>query len=166
EPPGSPKAAMISHHSFVNNIVAFHYKSVMTEDMVMCVPLPFFHVYGLSVVLGRTLIPGVKVVIPTPSYDLTAVFKAIQEHRCTDISGSPTMYVDMIRSPLFKNYDLSSLQRIECGGSLTAPSLRKLLREKLNIPVRGPNYVYIDRLERVLWSSERSDRHLIRATLV
>ncbi|XP_075722066.1 medium-chain acyl-CoA ligase ACSF2, mitochondrial-like [Rhipicephalus microplus] len=133
---GTPKAATISHHNFVNNVIAFHYKSNMTEDMVMCVPLPFFHVYGLSVVLGRTLIPGIKTIVPTPSYDLTAMFKAIQEHRCTDICGSPTMYVDMIKSSLLKNYDLSSLKRVECGGSLVVPSLRKLLREKLNVPVR------------------------------
>lgn len=133
---GTPKAAVISHHNYVNNVVAFHYRAPLSEDMVVCVPLPFFHVYGLSVVLGRTLIAGVKAVVPTPSYDLTAMLKAIQEHRCTDISGSPTMYVDMIRSPLFKHYDLSSLQRSECGGSLVTPSLRKLVRDNLHIPLR------------------------------
>ncbi|KAH6926768.1 hypothetical protein HPB50_022153 [Hyalomma asiaticum] len=78
---GTPKAAVISHHNYVNNVVAFHYRAPLSEDMVVCVPLPFFHVYGLSVVLGRTLIAGVKAVVPTPSYDLTAMLKAIQEHR-------------------------------------------------------------------------------------
>ncbi|XP_075554513.1 medium-chain acyl-CoA ligase ACSF2, mitochondrial-like [Dermacentor variabilis] len=133
---GSPKAAVISHHNFVNNIVAFHYRANLSQDFVICHPLPFFHVYGLSVVLGRTLIPGIKAVVPSKSYDLTAFFKAIQEYRCTDVCGSPTMYVDMVKSPLLKQYDVSSLRRVECGGNIVTPSLRKLVREKLSIPMR------------------------------
>ncbi|XP_049527200.1 medium-chain acyl-CoA ligase ACSF2, mitochondrial isoform X10 [Dermacentor silvarum] len=133
---GSPKAAALSHHNFVNNVVAYHFRNNFREDMVMCNPLPFFHAYGLSLAVGRPLIYGVKAVVPSPSYDLGALFKAIQEHRCTDISGSPTMYVDMIRSPLLKHYDVSSLKNAVCGGNVVTPSIRKLIRENLNTSVR------------------------------
>lgn len=133
---GNPKAAVLSHHNFVNNIIAYDHRADLTTDMVFCIPLPFFHVYGLSVVLGRTLVPGLKVVVPGPSYDVSAIFKAIQEHRCTDVSGSPTMFVDIIKSPLLQHYDVSSLRRAEAGGNVVTPSVRKLIREKLSIPVR------------------------------
>ncbi|XP_065295067.1 medium-chain acyl-CoA ligase ACSF2, mitochondrial-like isoform X1 [Dermacentor albipictus] len=132
---GSPKAAVLSHHNFVNNVVAYHYRHNFSEDMVVCNPLPFFHAYGLSLAVGRTLIYGVKAVVPSPSYDVGALLKAIQEHRCTDISGSPTMYVDMIRSPLLKLYDVSSLKSVMCGGNVVTPSIRKLIRESLNTSV-------------------------------
>uniref|UniRef100_A0A023GNU8 Medium-chain acyl-CoA ligase ACSF2, mitochondrial n=1 Tax=Amblyomma triste TaxID=251400 RepID=A0A023GNU8_AMBTT len=133
---GSPKAAVLSHHNFVNNIVAYDHRADLTTDMVNCVPLPFFHVYGCSVALGRPLVVGLKAVLPAPSYDVGAILKAIQEHRCTDISGSPTMFVDIIKSPLLQHYDVSSLRRAEAGGNVVTPSVRNLIREKLNVPVR------------------------------
>ncbi|XP_077520994.1 medium-chain acyl-CoA ligase ACSF2, mitochondrial-like [Amblyomma americanum] len=133
---GNPKAAVLSHHNFVNNIIAYDYRADLTTDMVLCVPLPFFHVYGLSVTLGRPLVPGLRAVVPSPSYDVAAILKAIQEQRCTDMSGSPTMFVDIIESPLLQHYDVSSLRRAEAGGNVVTPSVRKLIREKLNIPVR------------------------------
>ncbi|XP_075554519.1 medium-chain acyl-CoA ligase ACSF2, mitochondrial-like isoform X2 [Dermacentor variabilis] len=108
---------------------------LFTSDTVVCNPLPFFHAYGLSLAVGRTLIYGVKAVVPSPSYDVGALLKAIQEHRCTDISGSPTMYVDMIRSPLLKHCDVSSLRSVMCGGNVVTPSIRKLIRESLNTSV-------------------------------
>ncbi|XP_077537770.1 medium-chain acyl-CoA ligase ACSF2, mitochondrial-like isoform X1 [Haemaphysalis longicornis] len=133
---GNPKAAVLSHHSFVNNVIALDHRVQFSQENICCNPLPFFHVYGLSVVLGRTLVPGMKSVVPSPSFDLAATLKAIQQHRCTDISGSPTMYLDIINSPLRKHYDISSLQRAETGGNIVTPAVRKLIREKLNVPVR------------------------------
>lgn len=133
---GNPKAAVLSHHSFVNNVIALDDKLNFSPENIFCNPLPFFHVYGLSVVLGRTLVPGIKSVVPSPSFDLAATLKAIQQHKCTDISGSPTMYVDMINSPLRQHYDISSLRIAETGGNIVTPAVRKLIREKLNIPVR------------------------------
>lgn len=133
---GNPKAAVLSHHNFVNNVIALDHRVQFSPENICCNPLPFFHVYGLSVVLGRTLVPGIKSVVPSPSFDLAATLKAIQQHRCTDISGSPTMYLDIINSPLRQHYDISSLKIAETGGNIVTPALRKLIREKLNVPVR------------------------------
>ncbi|XP_077557398.1 medium-chain acyl-CoA ligase ACSF2, mitochondrial-like isoform X7 [Haemaphysalis longicornis] len=109
---------------------------VFTSETIFCNPLPFFHVFGLSVVLGRTLVPGIKAVIPSPSFDTASILKAVQQQRCTHICGSPTMYVDLINSPLRKHYDLSSLRIAETGGNIVTPAVRKLIREKLDVSVR------------------------------
>uniref|UniRef100_G3MNF1 Medium-chain acyl-CoA ligase ACSF2, mitochondrial n=1 Tax=Amblyomma maculatum TaxID=34609 RepID=G3MNF1_AMBMU len=133
---GTPKAAVLSHANFVNNVLTYDQRAKLTQETVMCNPLPFFHVYGLSVVLARPLVLGAKAVVPAPAYDAAAVLKAIQEHRCTELCGSPTMFLDIINSPLRKQHDISSLQQGESGGNVVTPAVRNLVREKLNIGVR------------------------------
>ncbi|XP_077557394.1 putative acyl-CoA synthetase YngI isoform X3 [Haemaphysalis longicornis] len=133
---GKPKAAVLTHHNFVSNAMALHDKLHFSPETIFCNPLPFFHVFGLSVVLGRTLVPGIKAVIPSPSFDTASILKAVQQQRCTHICGSPTMYVDLINSPLRKHYDLSSLRIAETGGNIVTPAVRKLIREKLDVSVR------------------------------
>ncbi|KAH7971766.1 hypothetical protein HPB52_002750 [Rhipicephalus sanguineus] len=133
---GTPKAAVLSHSNFINNVLMYDQRAKLTQETVMCNPLPFFHVYGLSVVLARTLVLGAKAVVPAPAYDAAAVLKAVQEHRCTELYGSPTMFVDIINSPLRKQFDLSSLRQGESGGNVVTPAIRSLVREKLHVNVR------------------------------
>lgn len=133
---GVPKAAVLSHSNFINNVLMYDQRAKLTEETVMCNPLPFFHVYGLSVVLARTVVLGAKAVVPAPAYDAAAVLKAIQEHRCTELYGSPTMFVDIINSPLRKQFDISSLRQGESGGNVVTPAIRSLVREKLHVNVR------------------------------
>ncbi|XP_077522139.1 medium-chain acyl-CoA ligase ACSF2, mitochondrial-like [Amblyomma americanum] len=133
---GAPKAAVLSHANFVNNVLTYDQRAKLTQETVMCNPLPFFHVYGLSVVLARSLVLGAKAVVPAPAYDAAAVLRAIQDHRCTELCGSPTMFLDIINSPLRKQYDISSLQHGESGGNVVTPAVRNLVREKLNIGMR------------------------------
>ncbi|KAH6927105.1 hypothetical protein HPB50_026887 [Hyalomma asiaticum] len=115
---GVPKAAVLSHSNFINNVLMYDQRAKLTEETVMCNPLPFFHVYGLSVVLARTVVLGAKAVVPAPAYDAAAVLKAIQEHRCTELYGSPTMFVDIINSPLRKQFDISSLRQGQLSQTL------------------------------------------------
>lgn len=133
---GAPKAAVLSHSNFINNVLMYDQRAKLTQETVMCNPLPFFHVYGLSVVLARTLVLGAKAVVPAPAYDAVSVLKAVQEHRCTELYGSPTMFVDIINSPQRKQFDISSLQLGESGGNVVTPAIRSLVREKLHINVR------------------------------
>lgn len=133
---GAPKAAVLSHSNFINNVLMYDQRAKLTQATVMCNPLPFFHVYGLSVVLARPLVLGVNAVVPAPAYDAAAVLKAIQEHRCTELCGSPTMFLDIINTPLRKQFDISSLQRGESGGTVVTPAIRSLVREKLNVSLR------------------------------
>ncbi|KAL3231563.1 hypothetical protein MRX96_023276 [Rhipicephalus microplus] len=112
---GAPKAAVLSHSNFINNVLMYDQRAKLTQETVMCNPLPFF---------------------PPPAYDAVSVLKAVQEHRCTELYGSPTMFVDIINSPQRKQFDISSLQLGESGGNVVTPAIRSLVREKLHINVR------------------------------
>lgn len=132
---GTPKAAMLSHHGFVNNSIMYDHGSPDPERSVLCCPLPFFHVFGMTLSLGLTVIRGNCAVVPCAGYDTKEVLKAIQNYRCSQVAGAPTMIADMINHPDFKSCDLSSLNRVVMGGNVVTPEMRKLAREKFKAHV-------------------------------
>ncbi|KAG0428643.1 hypothetical protein HPB47_024367, partial [Ixodes persulcatus] len=108
---GHPKAAMLSHHGFVNNTMVYYYRNPVDTVVTLCNPLPFFHVYGMTLALGQPVVRGQKVVIPNPGYDTHDVLKAIHTYRCSEVAGAPTMITDMISHPERSKYDLSCLTK-------------------------------------------------------
>lgn len=132
---GTPKAAMLSHHGFVNNAVMYDHSSPQLERTVLCNPLPFFHVYGMTIATSLTVVRGHCAVIPCPGYDTKEALKAIHTYRCSDVAGAPTMISDMINHPDFQKLDLSCVRKVVMGGSVVTPEIRKVAREKFNADV-------------------------------
>ncbi|CAN7991290.1 unnamed protein product, partial [Ixodes pacificus] len=127
---GHPKAAMLSHHGFVNNTMVYHYRNPLDTVVTLCNPLPFFHVYGMTLALGQPVVRGQKVVIPNPGYDTHDVLKAIHTYRCTEVAGAPTMITDMISHPERSKYDLSCLTKVVMGGNIVTTEVRKLAEKE------------------------------------
>ncbi|KAL1441365.1 hypothetical protein MTO96_001012 [Rhipicephalus appendiculatus] len=132
---GTPKAAMLSHHGFVNNSIMYDHGSPDPERSILCSPLPFFHVFGMTITCGLTVIRGNCAVVPCAGYDTKEVLKSIHNYRCSQVAGAPTMITDMINHPDFKSFDLSSLNRVVMGGNVVTPEMRKLAREKFKAHV-------------------------------
>uniref|UniRef100_A0A2R5LAN1 Medium-chain acyl-CoA ligase ACSF2, mitochondrial n=1 Tax=Ornithodoros turicata TaxID=34597 RepID=A0A2R5LAN1_9ACAR len=132
---GTPKAAMISHHSFVNNALAYSYRNPVDRRNSICCPLPFFHVFGMMITLGVATVTGTKVIVPSPGYDIKDILETIEKHRCVEISGAPTMHLDILGHPDFDKYDVSSVKKVVMGGNICPTDVRKFVGGKLNAAI-------------------------------
>src|SRR6202042_1989235 len=88
-----------------------------TEHDRVCIPVPFYHCFGM--VLGNlaTVTHGACVVIPAPGFDAAATLRAVQDERCTSLYGVPTMFIAELALHDFADYDLSSLRTGCMAGS-------------------------------------------------
>lgn len=114
---GFPKGATLSHHNILNNGYFVGEMIAYTEADRVCLPVPFYHCFGM--VMGNLAITshGACIVIPGPSFEPAAVLAAVQQERCTSLYGVPTMFIAELNLPDFSSYDLSSLRTGIMAGS-------------------------------------------------
>ena len=114
---GAPKGATLSHHNILNNgFFVGRYCRYSEEDRV-CIPVPFYHCFGM--VLGNLACTshGACMVIPAPAFEPVPVLEAVQEERCTSLYGVPTMFIAELEHPDFASYELGSLRTGIMAGS-------------------------------------------------
>ncbi len=114
---GFPKGATLSHHNILNNGFFIGDGCRYTERDRVCIPVPFYHCFGM--VLGNLACTthGACIVIPAPGFDPAATLGAVQAERCTSLYGVPTMFIAELALPDFASYDLSSLRTGIMAGS-------------------------------------------------
>jgi fatty-acyl-CoA synthase len=114
---GFPKGATLSHHNILNNGFFIGEMCRYTEQDRVCIPVPFYHCFGM--VLGNLAATshGACIVIPAPGFDPAATLQAAQDERCTSLYGVPTMFIAELALPDFPGYDLSSLRTGIMAGS-------------------------------------------------
>ncbi|MGY5128751.1 AMP-binding protein [Streptomyces nigrescens] len=114
---GFPKGATLSHHNILNNGYWVGETLAYTEQDRVCLPVPFYHCFGMVMGnLGSTS-HGACIVIPAPAFDAAATLRAVQDERCTSLYGVPTMFIAELNHPDFASYDLSSLRTGIMAGS-------------------------------------------------
>ncbi|MFK0172513.1 AMP-binding protein [Streptomyces sp. NPDC090306] len=114
---GFPKGATLSHHNILNNGFWVGRTVGYTEHDRVCLPVPFYHCFGMVMGnLGATS-HGACIVIPAPSFDPAATLAAVQQERCTSLYGVPTMFIAELDLPDFAAYDLDSLRTGIMAGS-------------------------------------------------
>ena len=114
---GFPKGATLSHHNILNNGFFIGEACRYTERDRVCIPVPFYHCFGM--VLGNlaAVTHGACIVIPAPGFDPAATLRATADERCTSLYGVPTMFIAELALPDFGNYDLTSLRTGIMAGS-------------------------------------------------
>jgi fatty-acyl-CoA synthase len=114
---GFPKGATLSHHSIVNNAFFIGERMRLTERDRLCIPVPFYHCFGM--VLGNLacVTHGSTMVIPAATFDAEQTLETVQAERCTALHGVPTMFIAELGHPDFAKYDLSSLRTGIMAGS-------------------------------------------------
>ncbi|MFD7031168.1 AMP-binding protein [Streptomyces sp. NPDC059917] len=114
---GFPKGATLSHHNILNNGFFVGELCHYTERDRVCIPVPFYHCFGM--VMGNLACTshGATMVIPAPSFDPGATLAAVQAEACTSLYGVPTMFIAELAHPAFDDYDLSSLRTGIMAGS-------------------------------------------------
>ncbi len=107
---GNPKGATLSHRNILNNGYMTTELINFTEEDRLCIPVSFYHCFGMVMGnLGCTS-HGTTMVIPSPGFDPALTLETIQNERCTGVYGVPTMFIAMQNHPDFASYDLTSLR--------------------------------------------------------
>jgi fatty-acyl-CoA synthase len=114
---GFPKGATLSHHNILNNGFFIAEGCKYTEQDRVCIPVPFYHCFGM--VLGNLACTthGACIVIPAPGFDPAQTLATVQAERCTSLYGVPTMFIAELALPDFADYDLSTLRTGIMAGS-------------------------------------------------
>src|SRR3954466_8037280 len=127
---GFPKGATLSHHNILNNGYLVGEGCRFTERDRVCIPVPYYHCFGMVMGnLGCTT-HGACMVIPAPAFDAAATLSAVQEERCTTLYGVPTMFIAQLEHPRFGDYDLSSLRTgIMAGSPCPVETMRRCVSQ-------------------------------------
>ncbi|MFJ8823099.1 AMP-binding protein [Streptomyces sp. NPDC102467] len=127
---GFPKGATLSHHNILNNGYWVGETVGYTEQDRVCLPVPFYHCFGMVMGnLGATS-HGACIVIPCPSFEPAATLRAVQDERCTALYGVPPMFIAELNLPDFASYDLSSLRTgIMAGSPCPAEVMKRVVAE-------------------------------------
>ncbi|WP_068065774.1 AMP-binding protein [Nocardia xishanensis] len=136
---GFPKGATLSHHNILNNGYFVGELCGYTEQDRICVPVPFYHCFGMVMGNLAATSHGAAVVIPAPSFDPSATLAAVAQERCTSLYGVPTMFIAVLAeldSTLEKTGatpDLSSLRTGIMAGSPCPVEVMKRVIDRLGM---------------------------------
>ncbi len=115
---GYPKGAVLSHRNILNNGYQVTGMINLTEEDRLCIPVPFYHCFGMVMGNLGCVARGTTMVIPAPGFDAEATLRVVAEERCTGLYGVPTMFIAMQNHPDFARYDLSLLRTGIMAGSI------------------------------------------------
>ncbi|MGY0500702.1 AMP-binding protein [Nocardia sp. FBN12] len=131
---GFPKGATLSHHNILNNGFFVGELCGYTEADRVCIPVPYYHCFGM--VMGNLAVTshGAAAVIPAPSFDPAAALAAVAAERCTSLYGVPTMFIAMLAElDAGADYDLSSLRTGIMAGSPCPVEVMKRVIDRLGM---------------------------------
>jgi fatty-acyl-CoA synthase len=131
---GSPKGVTLTHRNILNNGYLVGELLDYTEHDRICIPVPFYHCFGM--VLGNLAATshGSCMVIPAPGFDPAATLRAVQAERCTSLYGVPTMFIAELGLPEFAEFRLDSLRTgIMAGAPCPVEVMRKVI-EHMHMP--------------------------------
>ena len=114
---GVPKGALLSHHNIVNNGLLVGGSMKITAQDKICIPVPFYHCFGMVMGNMAAAVAGAAMVIPAPCFVALDTLKAVEEERCTALYGVPTMFIAELEHPEFSRFDLCSLRTGIMAGS-------------------------------------------------
>jgi len=127
---GLPKGAMLSHHNIVNNAQFIAAALRLSPHDRLCIPVPFYHCFGMVLGNMACVISGATMVIPAAYFDPEATLRAIHEEKCTALHGVPTMFISALSCPNFKDFDLTSLRTgIMSGSPCPIEVMRRVVKE-------------------------------------
>jgi fatty-acyl-CoA synthase len=127
---GNPKGATLTHHNILNNGFFVGEAMRLTEHDRLCIPVPFYHCFGM--VLGNLacVTHGACMVIPSESFDPLAVLQTVEAEACTALHGVPTMFIAILNHPDFSNFDLCTLRTgIMAGSPCPVEVMKRVISE-------------------------------------
>lgn len=130
---GFPKGATLSHRNILNNGYFTTEVIGLGPEDKLCIPVPFYHCFGMVMgTLGCTA-HGTTMVIPSPGFDAEETLRAIAEEKCTAVYGVPTMFIALHNHPAFGVHDLSSLRTGIMAGSICPVEVMRRCIDDMNM---------------------------------
>ncbi|WFU82479.1 AMP-binding protein [Bradyrhizobium sp. CIAT3101] len=126
---GSPKGATLTHRNILNNAHLFGLALGFTPADKLCIPVPFYHCFGMVMSSLMCVTQGATMVISGESFDPLTVLETVQAERCTALHGVPTMFIAVLQHQDFTRYDLSSLRT---GAMAGAPCPVEVMRRVID----------------------------------
>ncbi|MBB3050334.1 fatty-acyl-CoA synthase [Prauserella isguenensis] len=130
---GFPKGATLSHHNILNNGFFVGELCNYTEQDRICIPVPFYHCFGMVMGNLAATSHGACMVIPAPGFDPKSSLQAVQAERCTSLYGVPTMFIAELAEDDFDDYDLSTLRTGIMAGSPCPVEVMKQVIERMGM---------------------------------
>ncbi|MFE2428894.1 AMP-binding protein [Streptomyces sp. NPDC059373] len=130
---GFPKGATLSHRNILNNGYFVGELCGYTEADRICIPVPFYHCFGMVMGNLAATTHGACMVIPALSFEPKATLEAVQEERCTSLYGVPTMFIAELAEKDFDSYDLTSLRTGILAGSPCPVEVMKQVIEQMGM---------------------------------
>ncbi|MFY9927789.1 MAG: AMP-binding protein [Streptosporangiaceae bacterium] len=137
---GFPKGATLSHHNILNNGFFVGELCDYTAADRICIPVPFYHCFGMVMGNLAATSHGAAMIIPAPVFDPAATLQAVQDERCTSLYGVPTMFIAELSAPGFGDYELSSLRTGIMAGSPCPVEVMKQVIERMGMTEVGICY--------------------------
>jgi acyl-CoA synthetase (AMP-forming)/AMP-acid ligase II len=131
---GLPKGVMLSHRNLVANILQASASLAMEDDEVVIGVLPFFHIYGMTVIMNMGLWSGATIVA-MPRFDLEQFLTILQDHKVTRAYVVPPIALALAKHPLVEQYDTSSLRLVLSGAAPLGAELEQACAERLGCSV-------------------------------
>ena len=129
---GFPKAVVLTHHNILNNAYFTAEAMGFDETDRLCVPVPFYHCFGIVLSNLLCLSVGATIVIACEHFEPLGVLQAIHKERCTALHGVPTMFIAQLEHPRFGEFDLSSLRTGIMAGAPCPPVLMNKVMELMH----------------------------------
>jgi fatty-acyl-CoA synthase len=130
---GYPKGVVLTHHSVLNNGYIIGNGMNLTEKDRMCIPVPFYHCFGMVLANMACVTHASTMILPSPAFDAESVLKTVEKERCTALHGVPTMFIAELTHPDFNKYDLRSLRTGIMAGSPCPIETMKEVSEKMHM---------------------------------
>jgi len=129
---GFPKAVILSHHNLLNNAWFAAQAMHFSHRDRLCVPVPFYHCFGMVLSNLLCLCVGACIVLPAEHFDPLATLQAIEQERCTAVHGVPTMFIAELEHAEFDNFDLTCLRTGIMAGAPCPPVLMQRVIEEMH----------------------------------
>ena len=130
---GLPKGATLTHRNILNNGFFVGEACRFTERDRVCIPVPFYHCFGMVMGNLGSLTHGACMVIPNDAFDPVTVLQTVNDERCTVLYGVPTMFIAELAVDGFESYDLTSLRTGIMAGSPCPVEVMKQVIERMHM---------------------------------
>jgi len=130
---GFPKGVVLTHHSVLNNGYIIGEGMNFSEKDRLCIPVPFYHCFGMVLSNLACMTHGATMVLPSPAFNAEAVLKTVEQERCTALHGVPTMFIAELAHPDFPKYSMGTLRTGIMAGSPCPVEVMKEVNRKMNM---------------------------------
>lgn len=130
---GLPKGATLTHRNIVNNANFVTMAMALTETDRLCIPVPFYHCFGMVMGTLGCVTKGAVMVVPGEGFDPEVTLRTVADERCTALYGVPTMFVAMLEHEGFDNFDLGTLRTGIMAGSPCPIEVMKKVQKDMNM---------------------------------